>query len=53
MAEEKKARGRPKHVKVTCVAANVWTSKGKLLRGDSETVPPEEAKALKETGMVK
>ena len=51
MAEKKK--GRPAHVKVTCVVPNVWTSKGKLLKGETETVPPAEADALKEKGQVK
>lgn len=33
-------------MKVTCKQANVWTSKGKLIKGESADVSAEEAKAL-------
>lgn len=36
-------------VKVTCVAANVWTSAGKLFKGDEASLPADEVKALGST----
>ena len=38
--------------KVTCIVANVWTSKGKLLKGQSDTVPKKEAEMLAAAGKV-
>lgn len=39
--------GRPaKLVDVTCVIDNVWTSRGKMLRGGRMEIPQEEAKTL-------
>lgn len=34
------------NVKVTCAAPNVWTSAGKLLKGDKASLPADEVKSL-------
>lgn len=33
-------------VEVECVAGNVWTSNGKLTKGEKDIVPADEAKSL-------
>lgn len=38
----------PKKVKVTCTIPNIWTSEGKLLKGQSAELFEEEAEDIKE-----
>jgi hypothetical protein len=41
----------PETVEIICSAPNVWTSEGKILRGDAITLPIDEARALVKAGM--
>lgn len=38
----------PDLVEIECVVPNVWTSNGKMLKGDTDIVYADEAKALGE-----
>ena len=38
---------------VECIVSNVWTSKGKILKGETVVVPNDEAKALVENKQYK
>jgi len=50
----KKPIGRPPiKVKVRCLWPNVWTSEGKLRKGDEAEIPRDEAKAMDEMDAVK
>lgn len=53
MAEENNETAEIKDRTVECVWSNVWTSKGKLLKGETAEVPADEAEALKSQGSVK
>ena len=61
MSDEPKRRGRPpkatvepvaapETVEIICSVPNVWTSEGKILRGDAITLPIDEARALVKAG---
>lgn len=50
--EAPKKPGRPPFVEVVCSVGNVWTSKGKITRGQAVTLPPAEAEFLIERGQV-
>lgn len=62
MTDEPKRRGRPpkateeaapvapETVEIICSVPNVWTSEGKILRGDAITLPIDEARALVKAG---
>jgi hypothetical protein len=66
MTDEPKRRGRPpkateeaapvaaapepEMVEIICSVPNVWTSEGKILRGDAITLPIDEARALVKAG---
>ncbi len=39
-------------VTVECIVPNVWTSKGKLLRGDIAEIPADELPALRDKVIV-
>ncbi len=49
MAEAKKKTS----AKVECTWPNVWTSEGKIAKGDKLELPKDEADALKKAGAVK
>lgn len=44
---------RTANITVRCVWANVWTTKGKLLKGDTASLSPSEADALIAQGSCK
>lgn len=53
MTDDKKKPGRPVNQDVVCTWPNVWTSKGKLVKGDTANLPAAEAEALIKSGAVK
>ena len=44
------AAAAPETVEIICSVPNVWTSEGKILRGDAVTLPIDEARALVKAG---
>ncbi len=59
MDDAPKRRGRPpkvepveapETVEIICSVPNVWTSEGKILRGEAVTLPIDEARALVKAG---
>lgn len=44
------AAAAPETVEIICSVPNVWTSEGKILRGEAVTLPIDEARALVKAG---
>jgi|LGOV01.1.fsa_nt_gb hypothetical protein len=52
MTDQKRKPGRPKadpdaEVIVKCVVGNIWTTRGKINRGETIMLPPDEADMIK------